>query len=405
MAKIRKPPVPNPSYSIGTRVRYGRDGDGPRYVISIEPQNRSVETGTRSSVRTPNFHSTPRRLLPMNAYSITNNLITHSVGIFLDAKGRGYEGIVHYATSPSLVPGAKLLSSRIAEVDAKARISILDKLKDQSVNLAQAFAERKQTVNLMTKSVNRIASAALAIRRGNLRHAVELFGSRTSSRTRVLKGVKASPRNLDNYWLEFQYGWRPLLSDIYGSAELIAKTYSERRPSRLHSKSEDRQSRQNYGYQKQYGSNRNVSEGIIDISRYTIDFYEESALSSRLAQTGISNPLLLAWELLPYSFVLDWFVPVGRYLSTLDATNGLVFKSGTVSRYTEIDRTFVWDGAGSTVDGGIAISYKTTDKTVSYSRSKLTSFPSASLPSFNRSPLGAERFTSALSLLTQAFKR
>jgi len=41
-----------------------------------------------------------------------------------------------------------------------------------------------------------------------------------------------------------------------------------------------------------------------------------------LAQMGITNPHLLVWELIPYSFVFDWIFPVGDFLSSIDAMNG-----------------------------------------------------------------------------------
>jgi hypothetical protein len=43
---------------------------------------------------------------------------------------------------------------------------------------------------------------------------------------------------------------------------------------------------------------------------------------------GLTNPLAIAWELVPFSFVLDWLVPVGTWLQSLDATLGVKFVGG-----------------------------------------------------------------------------
>jgi len=54
-------------------------------------------------------------------------------------------------------------------------------------------------------------------------------------------------------------------------------------------------------------------------ARYTIS---DPALK-QLAQIGITNPINLAWELIPYSFVIDWLIPVGKFLESLDALVGV----------------------------------------------------------------------------------
>jgi hypothetical protein len=52
-----------------------------------------------------------------------------------------------------------------------------------------------------------------------------------------------------------------------------------------------------------------------------------------LVELGITNPVNLAWELIPYSFAVDWFLPVGAWLQTLDAAKGLQFRGGSMSVY------------------------------------------------------------------------
>lgn len=53
--------------------------------------------------------------------------------------------------------------------------------------------------------------------------------------------------------------------------------------------------------------------------------------SAFLSRWGLSNPVASAYELLPFSVVLDWALPVGQWLSALDADNGYTFKGGSVS--------------------------------------------------------------------------
>lgn len=41
-------------------------------------------------------------------------------------------------------------------------------------------------------------------------------------------------------------------------------------------------------------------------------------------QYGIANPALVLWEMVPFSFAVDWFLDIGGYLESLGALNGLV---------------------------------------------------------------------------------
>lgn len=46
--------------------------------------------------------------------------------------------------------------------------------------------------------------------------------------------------------------------------------------------------------------------------------YNTDGVAARLAPYGLTNPLLTAWELVPFSFVADWFVNVGDTIASLD---------------------------------------------------------------------------------------
>jgi hypothetical protein len=48
---------------------------------------------------------------------------------------------------------------------------------------------------------------------------------------------------------------------------------------------------------------------------------------------GVVNPLSIAWEVIPFSFVVDWFIPVGQVLEACTATMGLSFVDSWTSEH------------------------------------------------------------------------
>jgi hypothetical protein len=54
-----------------------------------------------------------------------------------------------------------------------------------------------------------------------------------------------------------------------------------------------------------------------------------------LSQYGLTNPLAVAWELVPLSFVVDWFVSVGSFIRSIQRPMGLNFDWGYITSYIE----------------------------------------------------------------------
>lgn len=50
-------------------------------------------------------------------------------------------------------------------------------------------------------------------------------------------------------------------------------------------------------------------------------------------QLGLLDPVSLAWNLLPMSFVFDWFIPVGTFLDGFTATEGLTYQDGYTTQW------------------------------------------------------------------------
>lgn len=293
----------------------------------------------------------------------------------------------------------------------KARARLAKNFNDLKFNAAQAFAERRQTAGLISSTASRIAAAALALRRGRLGD-LEVALSIDKISKAASKRIMNTPKNkrVASHWLELQYGWKPLLQDVSGAAELLAKHVinDHSHTSATGSFQVNRTRTQLAPPNALYGPN---TTSVSQRTKFRVDFALDSAARSALAQTGISNPALLAWELLPYSFVVDWFIPVGNYLQSLDDFSGFSFVGGYESTLTITDVVQSYTGGTKLAWNGALYEYTTTSgsaatKTISYNRTKLTSFPLARPPEF-KNPLGGnplQRMATAMSLLRVLFK-
>jgi hypothetical protein len=305
----------------------------------------------------------------------------------------------------------------------KALARLQSNLKGANVNLAVAFAERRQAASMLYKSVYRLATAAALVKRGAFVAARDLLTPRARAKSYLDKlpeisrsraeSMKNTSNNLANYWLEFQYGWRPLLSDIHGACELIAETYHLKRPTRFGGSATVSVERVIKGWNTKFGGGNRFMEDYIfhkiENTRYILEAVEDDSVIAALSKTGITNPLLVAWELVPYSFVIDWFLPVGNYLEQMTYAQGFKFVRGTVSTRTEHrGRCIVYGNQANlyAMPYKLIVSNSPSGESGSYTKKRdiLTSFPYQKMPTFSPK-FGVERALSAISLLTQTFNR
>jgi len=227
-------------------------------------------------------------------------------------------------------------------------------------------------------------------------------------------------RELQNVWLEYRYGWRLLVKDIHDALASVHDLRTKRPVFRVE-KTAFEGATSTFPINHLQLTDRYAPPGQVlndlSVTRVTrsevtikVRYRDSFPLLGTLQQYGITNPALLVWELIPYSFVFDWLVPVADYLSTIDTFVGKEFVSGSVS-YVH-DDTVVSEPANVRVDPansgwvlGKKISVKAcTSKRRTYKRVALTTFPSASLPSLDVS-LNSQRLIDAVSLVTQRIRR
>jgi hypothetical protein len=118
---------------------------------------------------------------------------------------------------------------------------------------------------------------------------------------------------LADNWLELQYGWLPLLKDAEAAAIMLSHHLNV-------------PMRQSYRVRIMRGEDpppRITQVGYLPTQTATgkAEFRHTRVLIARVEEKGsipqllgLTNPELIAWELVPYSFVADWFIPIGQWM-------------------------------------------------------------------------------------------
>lgn len=323
--------------------------------------------------------------------------------------------------------------------EEKALARLADSVKGAGVNVAQMFAERHQTASLLTSTFERVVKAAFAVRRGDLGSAAAHFAcnpvpprkmswervpsnARKSisnalnrekrSRTKDIfpSGKWISDKDFSNAWLEYKYGWKPLLQDMHDAQELLNEQILGRD---FHDAFKASASGVESNTKDVRGYGGSVLSTWHSTVRYSLHLRCEDELSSLASKTGLSNPALLAWELLPYSFVVDWVYPVGEYLEGLHAFDGFSFVRGTKSVTTKGMYFVDYTGPVGYTEGIYRFSGKQKgiyfDKYLEHQRTVLGSMPSVLPPKlkmpFKDAASFVDRFATSVSLIRALFRR
>lgn len=375
------------------------------------PEEQASPSGNwfRQSERTPGFNQIIRRKrrrdLPMNNFSFESSKADGCSAYRRVRITDIRNGIPYWSIEEELgyfLNGAFPLlgkdSNILEDLKLKARAKFLTALKMQSVNLAVAVGEGSRTVGLIAQNATKIAKAGLALRKGNFRGAAQALGGSPKGNSKFERGG----RSVTQGWLELQYGWKPLLNDIYGAAQFLAQQNNWSPRSRIQSSSK-RMVVRNSVIESDLQTKRTKQTDTYEV-KYVVYFQEPSGASPRTA-LGLSNPLAVAWELVPFSFVVDWFLPLGDYFSNVDSTIGATFVKGCVTEFWKGDCLQTTTGK-KIINGDQIYSFETNmalpHQGIYCQRTVINDFPSNSVPRF-KNPFSAGHVANALALVVQVF--
>lgn len=296
------------------------------------------------------------------------------------------------------------------------------KIKGNSFDGGTFLGEGKQALQFIGDTAHSIAKCAHHIRSGDLRNAAralghnwrgDVFSYSVRGRRFRTPGMKKnilpnSAKFFSSAWLQLQYAWKPLLADVHDGAEAVASMVNK--PTRTTIRlSHFRENSGNNIPGQSINALMNARARTTVWWKISFEKLPEISFPDRM---GLSDPVNVLWELVPYSFVVDWFLPIGAYLEA-HATSAhlrqlkavkIVESRKITERWTSWklnpDRAWVWSpNPGPSVDSPPF--YKRT----AFSRTILNSFPPFQIP--HKPPLfelnSISHLVSGISLMVQRF--
>lgn len=181
----------------------------------------------------------------------------------------------------------------------------------EAPNLLLNIAEKQQTIDLFADSAHSFISHIRKLRRGDL--------------SKIKATWNARKKVLPDSWLKIHFGVEPLVKDAYAFADLISQPCKTHYLNITKSGYEDELKVNSSARYRRHVEYSVRARGAVGIE------YPNLFLASRL---GLANPATIAWEMVPFSFVVDWFTTFGDVIASYTDFAGV-----DVSRVSHTQRT------------------------------------------------------------------
>jgi hypothetical protein len=388
-------------------------------------------------VRTPGYRTMDRKHLPMNPFTTGSHTWRAQVIERRHEWHRKSDGFRTWCTEArassesSVVVGPHASDGPLDYPEVNAAIADLQKNVSASAgSLAVSGAEIHKTLNMVGNTALKLVKAKKALLTGRFGLFCETLGL-AKSRKVTARGKKFSKdfklakkhdredraysQNLidlaANTWLEFTYGWKPLVKDVYDQMENLSTllTRNEGEVFTAIGQAKNISIRETVW---EDSDTAKITKNIRWVTRTRFKVvYGLSDLSYRNV-FGLNNPALVAWEVVPFSFVVDWFLPIGSFIEGLTAYNGVAFKKGTRAQFNVYDAVATGIATGKKIDQGAEVYTMSMDgsdfgrcTSRGYTRAVLSELPHQTFPEVFKDAASLSHATSALALLHQVFKQ
>lgn len=249
---------------------------------------------------TPNFYKLKRSgaLLPLTAFTQSEWSLKRSGNYYYS------DGGSCHCTGPGAIPVG--VRGGFQYKPSEAHVNYLVASVDTALLLQNAVANLNAEFDALTFA-------------SELRHLPELL----LGAARRLFDIVTHPsaRKTADGWLEWRYGWRPLYNDLVAIKNLI-DDYNHKHGEFVRKRSSSAIAQ---SFTDVVTASWNVSEASANESTQVDSHIGVSGRATVVSKIQppkmLVSPLVTGWELIPYSFVVDWLLSIGNSLRALAAAS------------------------------------------------------------------------------------
>lgn len=191
------------------------------------------------------------------------------------------------------------------------------RVKNQKANLGVTLAKYRELCVLFSQFTGDLVQTAAKLQRLDNRRRKSLL--KTAASFHPL--ARAAFKGASVLYLGYQFGLRQFAQDLAATSEVLRRRFDD--PVYLQG-----------GFTKllwdevtRKGNVGSISEWkavtTSQVSHKVRFRYRVFPNQQALAQMGMTNPLAVAYDWIPFSFVLNWIIPIGKYIAALDALEGI----------------------------------------------------------------------------------
>lgn len=221
-----------------------------------------------------------------------------------------------------------ILDNESAVVYNAAYRRLVDKLGSRSQLGALAF-ERREAINMVTRRVDMLYQAYRHLRRGRFSRFLRTLGVTPNRKDRGKKWNR--PSQASRLWLEYWFGWAPAVADIYNAVDVWQQ------PIPSNSLVASSKAGMTNRFQSKTANDHVVREwDATFIVRLQGNVLVDNPNLWEANRLGLVNPAAVAWELVPFSFLVDWFINVNQVISSYTDFLGLEVTEPQTVRFAKV---------------------------------------------------------------------
>lgn len=293
--------------------------------------------------------------------------------------------------------------SSSSSLDIEADNTLLEAVRSSKIEFLSEAAEAKETVESIGAVAIRVYKAAAAVRRGRYLEALRHLGV-------SLRDERDLFKTPSNFWLAYQFGVAPLVSLVKELNDVRNEGFvPQPRKATARKSTEWRTTAYTYSGYFTYRVDIVDSYEVRVGARFS--FGDPAAAFAN--DYGFDNPLTALWQIVPFSFLVDYFLPVGDWLDANYSVVNPVYADGYKTVVRKRSVTITCDGTTSNApvyrdsEGVIRPLYIPSHSVVStheYLRyDRVKHFPSFNLV-MDRDPFSLNRSLNMLALLFSALR-